>query len=300
MCSFRNQKNTIELIYDYKDNDVYRDSFNRLANLVFGIDFEEWYEKGCWDDRYICHSILDGNEVVANISVSKMDLILSGLKKKSIQIGTVMTHPEFRGRGLSRYLMNHVLDHYEQECELFFLFANNSVLDFYPKFNFIQVPESQFSADITGMRRKGGSLFKLNLSKKEDLEFIKKSVLSRKSVSQQFGIENNQGIFMFYALNLFKDHLFFSKTENAIIVYKQVDETLHLYDVVSEDNVNFTRLLSQIADENTKTVRFYFTPDQFMNNTKKELLNRTEDRLFVKSSSVLVNSGLRFPKIFHA
>lgn len=34
------------LIYNYKDNNVYRNSFNQLATLVFGIDFEDWYQKG--------------------------------------------------------------------------------------------------------------------------------------------------------------------------------------------------------------------------------------------------------------
>jgi hypothetical protein len=44
--------------YDFKDQDEYRASFNRLSKLVFGIDFEAWYQKGAWDDRYNCHSIV--------------------------------------------------------------------------------------------------------------------------------------------------------------------------------------------------------------------------------------------------
>ena len=37
-----------QLISDYKTNAVYKESFNELAKMVFGIDFEKWYEHGCW------------------------------------------------------------------------------------------------------------------------------------------------------------------------------------------------------------------------------------------------------------
>ncbi|WP_397386234.1 GNAT family N-acetyltransferase [Paenibacillus sp. VCA1] len=85
--------------YDYKYHDEYRASFNRLSKLVFGI-----YQKGAWDDRYICHSFVADDEVIANVSVSKMNLVIKG-DIRALQIGTVMTHPEHRGKGLSKQLM---------------------------------------------------------------------------------------------------------------------------------------------------------------------------------------------------
>jgi predicted GNAT family N-acyltransferase len=52
------------------------------------------------------------------------------------QIGTVMTDPEYRGKGLAAELMNRVIGQYENESEAFYLFANDTVLDFYPRFGF--------------------------------------------------------------------------------------------------------------------------------------------------------------------
>lgn len=43
-------------IKDYKQDDARRASFNRLADSIFGIQFEEWYQQGFWNDNYICYS----------------------------------------------------------------------------------------------------------------------------------------------------------------------------------------------------------------------------------------------------
>lgn len=44
----------LRFLSDYKETDSYRRSFSDLAMKVFGINFEEWYEKGFWDDSYVC------------------------------------------------------------------------------------------------------------------------------------------------------------------------------------------------------------------------------------------------------
>jgi hypothetical protein len=232
-----------------------------------------------------------------------MDVILDGSRKKAIQIGTVMTHPDYRGRGLSVSLMNHVLELYEDECELFFLFANKSVLDFYPKFNFQQIAESQFSLDINFIPEGNESLRKLDVSNKEDLACIQKLLLSRKAVSGQFGVENNQGIFMFYMLNGLGDNLFISDQEKALVVYKQVGETIHLYDVVSRGSVNLEALLSQITGGHrpAKYVHFYFTPDLFTDHALIEPIDNDEDRLFVRMRTPsAMPASFRVPMLAHA
>lgn len=67
-----------EMISDYKDNKMYRDSFNRLAESTFDINFEEWYRDGFWNDKYVCYSYIDDNKVIANVSINKMNLIYQG------------------------------------------------------------------------------------------------------------------------------------------------------------------------------------------------------------------------------
>ncbi|MCR8630340.1 GNAT family N-acetyltransferase [Paenibacillus radicis (ex Xue et al. 2023)] len=301
MISNENIEVGIDLVYDYKDNKAYRKSFNQLATLVFHIDFEAWYLNGFWDDRYICYSFMKDNEVIANVSVSKMDLVINGLKKKAIQIGTVMTHPDFRGKGLSGVLMRQVLNIYEQDCDIFFLFANSSVIDFYPKFGFESFRESQFKLKFHPSPEAHTTLRKLNCSILEDLEFIKRLVLSRRPVSQQFGVSNNQGLFMFYALNVFSESIFYSQEDEAIIVFQHEGHTLNLYDVVSQGDVNLDRLLSRIANEKTEIIQFHFTPDQLTEKAEYTPINENADTLFIKANFMLdKNSTFCAPILAHA
>lgn len=277
----------IHLIHDYKNNKVYRDSFNQLAALVFDISFEDWYQKGFWDDRYICHSFIRDHAVIANVSVSKMDLRINGFNRKAIQIGTVMTHPDFRGKGLSGKLMRHILNIYEQECDLFFLFANNSVLDFYPKFRFESCGESQLRVKYHHTPSEVTALRKLNCSSDEDVALIQKMVLSRRPVSEQFGVRNGQGLFMFYALKVFPESIYYSQEDEAIIVYQQEGRILNLYDIVSPSEVDFNRIFNRIADEQTEYIHFHFTPNQIIENAEVEWVDIHGDQLFIKSNFTL-------------
>ncbi|WP_249899952.1 GNAT family N-acetyltransferase [Paenibacillus sp. PK3_47] len=301
MYSNENIDVELNLIYDYKNNKVYRDSFNQLANLVFGINFEVWYQKGFWDDRYICYSFISDHVVIANVSVSKMDLIINGVIKKAIQIGTVMTHPDFRGKGLSGKLMRHVLNIYEQDCDIFFLFANRTVLDFYPRFGFEAFGESKFKLEFHPTPKADTALRKLKYSSKEDLEFMRKMVLSRRPISEQFAVSNDLGLFMFYAITVFPESIYYSQEDDAIIVYQQEGHTLNLYDIVSQCEVDLNRILNRIANEQTKYIQFHFTPDQIPEEAQYEWVDSNGDLLFIKADFVLEkNLKICVPILAHA
>ncbi|MGM1020539.1 MAG: GNAT family N-acetyltransferase [Bacillota bacterium] len=100
---------------------------------------------GCWDDQYIPYVLLDGDCVVANVSVSLMNFDLLGENRKYIQIGTVMTHTNYRNQGLSRFLLECVLQDWYDNGDAMYLFANDSVKEFYPKFGFVPAQEYQFN-----------------------------------------------------------------------------------------------------------------------------------------------------------
>ncbi|GGF58811.1 GNAT family acetyltransferase [Paenibacillus albidus] len=288
--------------YNFKNRDEYRASFNRLSKLVFGIDFEAWYQKGAWDDRYICHSIVTDDQIIANVSVSKMDLVINGESKRALQIGTVMTHPEHRGKGLSKQLMEYVLETYEDTCDMFFLFANSTVLDFYPKFGFTTLPEHQFYLNISVQPKDELILLdKLDVSKEEHWDSIKQMLFSRRPISKHFGVTNNEGLFQFYALNVFHECLYYSRTDDAIIIFEHEGDLLHLYDVISDKQVNIETLVSRITTKQTRKVRFHFTPDQLIDKAYVEPFGKHEDVLFIRPLSNLGKlPAFCIPKLAHA
>ena len=99
---------------NFKYNDSIRNSFNSLTRKIYGFDFEEWYKNGYWKDRYIPYALLYGNDVIANVSVNIIDYLLMEEKMRYIQIGTVMVDKEYRNKGLSRFLMEKVIEEWRE------------------------------------------------------------------------------------------------------------------------------------------------------------------------------------------
>ena len=119
-----------------RDTAPVRNAFNALAMQTFQLSFEGWYENGCWSQRYQPYTLMDGGTAAANVSVNLMKTRWNGQIKNYIQLGTVMTHPAYRNQGLSRYLIEEIFRDWEERCDGFYLFANETVLDFYPRFGF--------------------------------------------------------------------------------------------------------------------------------------------------------------------
>ncbi|KIL51928.1 GNAT family N-acetyltransferase [Jeotgalibacillus soli] len=269
-------------IKNLKNKDRLKNSFNSLAEKVFGINFEGWYEKGYWNEKYTPFSYVDGNQVVANVSVNKMDLIINRKLKRGLQIGTVMTHPDYRNQGLSASLMNKVLEEYENEYDVMYLFANHSVLDYYPKFGFTKVNEYQFSMDFRFQHSKPADIQKLDVTNSKDLHFIHDFSSRRLPVSDCFGTINTQYLLMFYCLNVISEDLYYLPEENVIVIYKLERNELHVFDLISEVKVDVLTIIDKMALKETDKVIFYFTPAIKDSQLKSELFHGSEV-LFVRT-----------------
>ncbi len=122
------------MIKDYYHDKQLRQSMSNLANMMFGLDFELLYQKGYWDDVYSCYSILDKGEVVSNVSFHQLILEKDNQKYTVLSIGSVMTYKAHRGNGYARLLMEEVIK--DHPVDAYFLGANETVTDFYPRFGF--------------------------------------------------------------------------------------------------------------------------------------------------------------------
>ncbi|MGE7947095.1 GNAT family N-acetyltransferase [Lysinibacillus sp. NPDC093688] len=288
-----------QLIFDYKDNQNYRESFNELAKLVFDLDFSQWYEKGCWNDQYICYSYIDGERVIANASISKMTVTVNGKDYKAIQVGTVMTHPDYRHKGLARKLMNDIIDKYEEQFEFIYLFANETVLDFYPKFGFSRVQESRYFINADKLKKKSNTMIrKLDVENNNDLSLLKLYAKERIPSSSILGVKNNESLLMFYFLIAFPHSIYFIEEEDVIVLFEKEGEELHLFDVISRSNIDVKEVLGYITTSDIKRIIFHFIPD--CQDLESEVIEAEDDVLFIRPMIKFGTERPLFPLTSHS
>lgn len=280
-----------------KEDNALRRSYNRLAEKTFGLSFEEFYQNGYWTDKYIPYSLIDDGKVIANASVNILKAFYNGQEKRCIQIGTVMTDSDYRNQGLSRYLIERILSEWKETCDTMYLFANDSVLDFYPKFGFVKAVEYQCSSPITPTK---GCVRKLDMSHASDREFLKR-YYSKSNPYSALAIKDNYELLMFYCTSLMKDCVYFLEDFDAVIIASNKNEILTCYDIFSDGNHAMIEMVSRVAESQIRTVVFGFTPAEHA-AFHSRILEEEDTTLFVLKGkdNWFVNHQMMFPVLSHA
>jgi ribosomal protein S18 acetylase RimI-like enzyme len=290
-----------KFISNYMKNDKYRKSFNELAMKTFNINFEEWFKDGYLDENYINYSLICEENVVANVSANKFNVIYNGEPKKAIQIGTVMTSVNYRNKGLGRELMNHVLEEYN-DYDLIYLYANDSALDFYPKFGFKRVIEGKYEMDLKEIEKidlNNDSIIKLDLKNEEHKIIINKLALNRISISQKLGLIKDIWPLKVYCNYEYNNDLYYIKEDNIIVILRRENNIVKLYDILSVDKFNLDNVILKIIREEDKKIQFNFIAESEKYKFDFKLEDNIKDALFVKEGKLILENGILFPKTSH-
>lgn len=285
------------LVTAFQENDAARQRFNALAQKVYGFDFEQWYQGGYWERGYIPCCLMADGRACANVSISVMDFSLFGQKKRYVQIGTVMTDPEYRGQGLSRFLMERVIAQWKPKSDLIFLFANDSVLDFYPKFGFAPAREYQHSIDVRGYGNPA-DVQRLDMSQTENRRLLADRVSHAVTLSP-LSLLQNAGLVMFYAASSLRDQIYYIKSLDAAAIAQYSGDTLRLDAVYSPAPVSVEQIIDALAVSSTRKAVLGFTPDE-PGGFRADLLKEEDTTLFVMGSSPFDHDRLMFPVLSHA
>lgn len=289
-----------ELVSDYRNNESLRESFNALAMKTFELDFRGWYNKGYWNDKYIPYSFVEEGKVISNASINKMSIIINGKMHKGIQIGTVMTDENYRNQGLAKQLMQHIMKEHENTYDFMYLFANDTVLDFYPKFGFIRLNESEFSLDLAK------NSIQMNLDAKvkqltieNDLSLLEKFAKNRHVISRILDVKHNEHLLMFYFTVVFHEAIFYVEDLETIVLMEEEEDTLYILDIISLNAPDVEAVLASIVKETMKKVVFYFTPDFTIEGMTSIKMPNDDDALFVLAKKSLLKGNFKFPFTSH-
>ncbi|PJJ26862.1 GNAT family N-acetyltransferase [Lacrimispora celerecrescens] len=280
-----------------KEDDALRHSYNSLAEKTFGLSFEDFYQNGYWTDKYIPYSLIDDGKVIANASVNIFKSRYNGKEKRCIQIGTVMTDLDYRNQGLSRYLIERILSEWKETCDIMYLFANDRVLNFYPKFGFVKAVEYQCSRPITPTK---GRVRKLDMSHAGDRALLKR-YYTKSNPYSALTMEDNYELLMFYCTSPMKDCVYFLEDFDAVIIASNKNEVLTCYDIFSKGDYSLTDMVSRVAEPQIHTVVFGFTPAEH-EAFHSQILEEEDTTLFILKGKDhwFVNHQVRFPVLSHA
>jgi len=279
---------------NYRDIEHLRQNFFDFIPKVYkGLSFKKWYELGFWNDRYIPFSMFYQGKIISNVSVYEIKIIIKDEIKKAVQLATIGTLPEYRNYGLATKLIINIMKKYERDTSLFFLFANNDVLNFYPKFGFRPINEWIFSSDIS-LKKQNLNARKLDMNKLEDQELLQNLLRTRLPITTKFGATDYSHIFLWHSVYFWKDFLWYIAEKNIIIVGYIHKNSMHIYDIVHNTPFSAKEIMPCIAMQQINKIFFYFTPELLDISTKPEKIY-TDSPLFVKGYFPLDKVYFKFP-----
>ena len=286
----------IEIVKHYRDNTVLRKSFNTLAENTFGLNFENWYQNGFWGENYDPYSVVLDGEVVANVSLNRTDMVMGGQKKCLYQLGTVMTAENCRNRGYIRAIMAEI-EKDIPDADGVYLFANDSVLEFYLKFGFQESVEHVYSKAVT---QNGACRMKrMPMDSAEGWNKLTRA-METSTFPAACCMVDNPGLIFFYVSQFMKDCVFYNEEWDAWAIAELEDGHLMLHNVFSPKELTLDAVIAAFGSGVTR-VTLGFTPVDTTGYDCEEL--KEDDCTFFVKGSAFRDFGkvkMRIPSLSHA
>ncbi len=287
----------LEVINSYRNNDTLRHSFNELAGKTFGLNFEDWYQNGFWGDNYNPYSVVKDGRVVANVSVNRTDMMIDGTVRHFFQLGTVMTDETYQNQGLIRKIMEQIDADYSETADGFYLFGNDSVLDFYPKFGFRKSKEYLYSRNVHGT---GKCQFEQILMDSPARWRLLEDAMNRNVFHGRFDMVDNNELILFYVTKFMQKNVYFHKPTDTYIIAETEGNNLFLHNVFSS-TLRETDEVIELFGNSIGKITLGFVPKD-IEEYKATDFHEEDCTFFIKGSipEIIEQEKLRIPSLSHA
>lgn len=237
------------------------EEYLRYVSRVFPrADFRPWYSCGGWTPAYEAHATADGDEIVANVSVMRMRVILAGREVRGAQLGAVGSVPGVRGRGLVRPLLERVLAQLERETELVYLYANDRVLDFYPRFGFRRVHESTFELEVA-VDPASTPAPRLELDDRAQRDAWLAACARSAPPTERFGVRDYGAVALWHACAFYRHDVHVLSEGETYAVAVQRGDVLHLLDLAAPERFDVLTIVPRLVRAPVARIRFGFCPE---------------------------------------
>lgn len=284
------------VVSGYRRDAALRQSFNALAEKTFGLNFEGWYHNGFWGDNYNPYSVVEDGRVVANVSVNRTDMVIGGQRRRLYQLGTVMTDPAYRNRGYIRAIMEEI-DREIADADGVYLFGNDSVLEFYPKFGFVRGTEHAYEKTVS--QTSPCRMERVMMDSAEGWAKLR-TAMEESAVQSACEMAGNLELIFFYVSQFMQDCVYYSEALNVWAIAEMEDGKLLLHNVFCPHEVKLDEVIAAFGAQVTH-VTLGFTPLDTAGFDCREY-HEEDCTFFVRGGSFadFAARRLRIPSLSHA
>lgn len=286
----------MEFVNGYMECGDLRHLLNEMTGEIFGFSFEDWYTAGYFGGEYIPYSYMENGEIIANASANIMKFSYNGREKSYIQIGTVMTRPEYRNRGLARKLIEKILGDYTGLVDGFYLFANLHATEFYKKIGFQRLDQWRWYWDHPVQRDHSLSGFE---PAGKDMGDAYVRMLNCAACNAAFDHLNRCSLQMFYTMDM--ENVYYCEELECFAVMHTEDQSLYLDSVISSREQSIGDIAARI-DGSFEKIVFGFVPTEKRDLYAERYDGSDDYRFFYLGTELecIESERLYFPVMSHA
>jgi len=248
-----------------------------------------------WHENSTPFVLWEGNQPVAHVGVLEIELSSGDDTFRVPGLHAVCTHPEHRGKGLARQLMESALVHCDERFDTAVLFADVPAM--YAKFGFRTLDQRAFRIAVQPVDTHDG--FR-PVTPERDLVALHAILAEREPVSRVLGCVRTEYMFFCDLLiaGLGFEHIHYAEDLDAYVVGRVQGETLFLLDVVARRMPSLRALLEHL-DRPIREVRFGFVPDQLEVGATVVTTSLADDIFMVRGPWPGPPAPFRFPFMAH-
>lgn len=275
-----------------EDTDLINRLFDLLAAVFPDLELRQLAnaarELGAsWESVSTPFMKFEGERVIAHVGVLELSLQVMGQPVRAGGIHAVATHPDFRRQGHYRDCMEAALAYCDSRYETLLLTTLQPEL--YESFGFRVVPEAAFVATCQARGAKSGMRI-LDLQNTADRALLQRLLDTRIPISDVVGVYPERALFL---VNEASRPLYYIPDLDALVVM-QIDQRLHLFDIVSPHSLTLESILNYIHDS-IEEIIVYFSPDRLKIHAQAIPYKLDETYLMVRGSFAAKDQQFMLP-----
>ncbi len=260
-----------------------------------GRTFKPWAERGGWRPDYEILAIERDGQILSTVGRQRLRLVVNGQERDGYQLGGVASRPDQRGRGLSRRVLTWILSEADALNLPVILFANKSVLDFYPRFGFRRVLQKRFVAAGT-IEPAGHPAPTVDIGVAADRERLAGLCARACVLGETLSARDYYPALLFHLIYRPRPVYRLDEFEAALIANVE-DERLVLHELLAARPFDLAAALPRLVSHPVRELEFRFSPEGWWPKAQALPAGEADSPLFVRGMPPLSTDVFRFPDL---